>query len=84
MSPRKKSGPKRCTAQNQKWPPSTWYGQTNFLSTGDNSKILFPSMGISYPGNSKKYCLSSWEVPMGLWGAFGLFQGKRGLSWHKC
>ena len=38
---RKKGGEPPFLAQFPKWRPSTWYGQTNFFSIGDNSKILF-------------------------------------------
>ena len=40
-------------SKNPIWRPSLWYGHINFFSIGDNSKILFYSMGFSYPGNSK-------------------------------
>ena len=51
------------------------YGQTNFFYTGDDSKILFPSMGFSYPGNSKKK-LSSWGVLIGAGGLLAHFGSK--------
>ena len=68
-------------ARFSKWRRSSGYGQANFFSMGDKSKILFPSMGYSYPGYSKKQFLSSWGVPMGPWGPFGSFSGKNGYFW---
>ena len=58
---------------NPKWRQRAWYGQNNFFPMGHNSKILFSTMGFSYPGNPKKPFLSSWGVPMGPWGPFGSF-----------
>ena len=53
-----------------KWRQIAWFGHTNFFSMGDNSKILFPSMGFSYPSNSKKnnFChlVGSQWAPGGL------------------
>ena len=63
-------------AENPIWRPSAWYGHTNFFSMGDNSKILFHSIGFPYPSNSKKQFLSSLGVPTGPWGPFGSFLGK--------
>ena len=48
-----------------------------FFPTGDNSKILSPSIEYSYPDNSEKYILSLQGVPMGPWGPFGSFQNKK-------
>ena len=33
-------------AKNQTWPPSAWFGRTNFFPMGDNLKILFSIMGF--------------------------------------
>ena len=41
-------------AKNPIWPPSTWYGQTNFFPMGDNFKILFSIIGFWGPGNEMK------------------------------
>ena len=46
-------------------------------------KFFFPSMEFPYPGNLKKQILSSWGVPMGPWGPFGSFLGKKCLFWDK-
>ena len=40
--------------ENPIWPPEPWYSHTNFFSMGDNSKIIFPTIGFSYPGSPKK------------------------------
>ena len=56
---------------------------TNFFSMGDNSKILFPTMGFSYPGKSKKIFLWSWVVPMGPLGLFGPFLGLKRLFFEQ-
>ena len=49
---------------------------------GDNLKILFPSTGFAYPGNSKKFFVilagPNWSL-----GPFGSFEGKKGLFWDK-
>ena len=45
---------------------------------GDNSKIIFPSMGFSYPGNLKKLILSS-KSHNGVLGPFLLFKEQKAI-----
>ena len=62
------------------WRPSAWFGHTNFFSMGDKSKILFPSMGFSHPGNKKKNFVILGG-PNGALGAFWpIFGAKRAIS----
>ena len=39
-------------AQNPRWPPSKWYGHTNFFPNGDKFKIIFSSIGFWGTGNA--------------------------------
>ena len=67
--PQKKKSPQWGTKWPQFWKTphmTVWYGQTNFFSMPDNSKILFSSMGFSYLGSLKKYFLGSWGSQWGL------------------
>ena len=57
-----------------------------FFHTGDNSKILSPSIEYSYPDNSEKYILSSWGsqwVPGGLLARFRTKRGYFGTNFSK-
>ena len=44
-----------CIGRNPKWLLSAWYGQTNFFSMEDNSKILFSFIDFTYPRNSEPF-----------------------------
>ena len=70
--------------ENPIWPPEPWYSHTNFFSMGDNSKILFPSIGFPYPGSSQKQFLLSWGGPNGSLGAFWLILGQKVLFLSNC
>ena len=64
-------------AKKSKWPPSAWFGHTNFFSMGDNAKILFSIMMFSYPDNSEK----KFDIPGGPNGVSGPFWLILGQKW---
>ena len=67
----------RPRAQKSNMPVVPMVRSYQLFSMGDNSKILFPSIGFPYPVNSKKQFSSSWGGPNGPLGAFWLVLGQK-------
>ena len=61
-----------------KWPPSAWFGQTNFFSMGDKPKILFSTIWFSYPSISKNNFHGQGGSKWLLGGLLGHFRAKKG------